>query len=160
LSRPGAWALEPRGGQMPRRYETIFITPVDIPEEELHALIERYSAIITGRKGILVKVEKWGKRKLAYEIKKHLRGYYILLDFAGQTDVVNEMERNFKIDDKILKYMTIKKEDAVDLKVLETEINLPAKETKPEEAIVHSASPEKTEEEKDSVAPAAAETSG
>ena len=128
--------------------------------EELQALIERYSAIITGRKGILVKVEKWGKRKLAYEIKKHLRGYYILLDFAGQTDVVNEMERNFKIDDKILKYMTIKKDDVADLKVLETEINLPAKETKPEEAIVPSASPEKTEEEKDSVAPAAAETSG
>ncbi|MEI7637753.1 MAG: 30S ribosomal protein S6 [Syntrophus sp. (in: bacteria)] len=145
---------------MPRRYETIFITPADIPDEELHTLIERYSAIITGRKGILVKVEKWGKRKLAYEIKKHLRGYYILLDFAGQTDIVNEMERNFKIDDKILKYMTIKKEDAVDLKVLEAEINLPAKETKPEEAIVPSASPEKTEEEKDSVAPAAAETSG
>jgi len=145
---------------MPRRYETIFITPADIPDEELQALIERYSAIITGRKGILVKVEKWGKRKLAYEIKKHLRGYYILLDFAGQTDVVNEMERNFKIDDKILKYMTIKKDDVADLTVLETEINLPAKETKPEEAIVPSASPEKTEEEKDSIAPAAAETSG
>lgn len=145
---------------MPRRYETIFITPADIPDEELQSLIERYSAIITGRKGILVKVEKWGKRKLAYEIKKHLRGYYILLDFAGQTDVVNEMERNFKIDDKILKYMTIKKEDVADLKVLETEINLPAKETKPEEAIVPPASPEKTDEEKDSIAPAAAETSG
>jgi len=145
---------------MPRRYETIFITPADIPDEELQALIERYSAIIAGRKGILVKVEKWGKRKLAYEIKKHLRGYYILLDFAGQTDVVNEMERNFKIDDKILKYMTIKKEDVADLKVLESEINLPAKETKTEEAIVPPAGPEKTEEEKDSIAPAAAETSG
>jgi len=145
---------------MPRRYETIFITPADTPDEELSALIERYSAIITTRKGILVKVEKWGKRKLAYEIKKHLRGYYILFDFAGQTDVVNEMERNFKIDDKILKYMTIKKEDVVDLKVLETEINLPAKETKTEEAIEPSASPEETEEEKDSKAPAAAETSG
>jgi small subunit ribosomal protein S6 len=123
-------------------------------------LIERYSAIITGRKGILVKVEKWGKRKLAYEIKNHLRGYYILLDFASQTDVVNEMERNFKIDDKILKYMTIKKEDAVDLKVLETEINLPAKETKPEEAAAPSASPEKADEEKAAVAPGSAETSG
>ncbi len=160
MSRPRAWTLEPRGGQMPRRYETIFITPADIPDEELQSLIERYSAIITGRKGILVKVEKWGKRKLAYEIKKHLRGYYILLDFASQTDVVNELERNFKIDDKILKYMTIKKEDVADLKVLETEINLPAKETIPEEAIVPPTSPEKTEEEKGSVAPAADETSG
>jgi len=145
---------------MPRRYETIFIPPADIPDEELQALIERYSAIITGRKGILVKVEKWGKRKLAYEIKKHLRGYYILLDFAGQTDVVNELERNFKIDDKVLKYMTIKKDDVADLKALETEINLPAKETKPEEAPVPSASPEKTEEGKDSIKPAADETSG
>jgi small subunit ribosomal protein S6 len=145
---------------MPRRYETIFITPADMPDEELHALIERYSAIITGRNGILVKVEKWGKRKLAYEIKNHLRGYYILLDFAGQTDVVNELERNFKIDDKILKYMTIKKEDAVDLKVLETEINLPAKETKPEEAAAPSAGPEKDKDDKDSVATSDSETSG
>ena len=107
---------------MTRRYETIFITPADIPEEELHALIERYSAIVKGRKGILVKIEKWGKRKLAYEIKKQTRGYYVLLDFAGQTDIVNELERNFKIDDKILKYMTVKKEDVADLQELEGEL--------------------------------------
>jgi hypothetical protein len=56
--------------------------------------------------------------------------------------------------------MTIKKEDAVDLKVLETEINLPAKETKPDEAAAPSAGPEKAAEEKDSVATASAETSG
>jgi len=122
LFRPGAWTLEPRGGEMTRRYETIFITPADIPDEELQALIERYCAIITSRKGLLVKVEKWGKRKLAYEIKRQLRGYYVLLDFAGQTDIVNEMERNFKIDDKVLKYMTVKTDEVVDLKALEGEL--------------------------------------
>ena len=111
---------------MTRRYETIFITPADIPDEELQALIDRCATIITGRKGLLVKVEKWGKRKLAYEIKKQLRGFYVLLDFAGQTDIVNELERNFKIDDKVLKYMTVKKDEIVDLQALEGELNAAA----------------------------------
>jgi len=116
---------------MTRRYETIFIIHADIPDEELVALINRYSAIITGRKGILVKIEKWGKRKLAYEIKNQLRGYYVLFDFAGQTDIVNELERNFKIDDKILKYMTVKKDDVADLKDLESELSAGVGKTEP-----------------------------
>ncbi|MDI9569749.1 MAG: 30S ribosomal protein S6 [Pseudomonadota bacterium] len=120
---------------MTRRYETIFITPADIPDEELQAAIERYAAIITGRKGLLIKVEKWGKRKLAYEIKKQFRGFYVLLDFAGQTDIVSELERNFKIDDKILKYMTVKKDDAVDLKALEGESSATPEGKAPEDDI-------------------------
>ncbi len=111
---------------MTRRYETIFITPADIPDEELQALIDRYCAIITSRRGIPVKIEKWGKRKLAYEIKKHTRGFYVLVDFAGQTDIVNELERNFKIDDKVLKYLTVKKDETVDLKSLEGELSAAA----------------------------------
>jgi len=128
---------------MTRRYETIFITPADIPDEELQALIDRYAAIITVRKGLLIKVEKWGKRKLAYEIKKQLRGFYVLLDFGGQTDIVNELERNFKIDDKILKYMTVKKDEVVDLQALEGELSAAAPEAKPLESAAPAASEEK-----------------
>ena len=105
-----------------RRYETILIAHVDLSEDELSALITRYGAIVTGQKGILVKVERWGKRRLAYLIGKQARGFYILIDYAGASDVVNELERNLKIDDKILKFMTVLKAEKVDREALEKEI--------------------------------------
>jgi small subunit ribosomal protein S6 len=105
-----------------RRYETIFIIPADLTEDEINALIERYQSIITKNKGMVIKVEKWGKRKMAYEIKKQIRGFYVLMDLVSVAAVITELERNFKIDEKILKFMTIKKEDAVDLKEIEKEI--------------------------------------
>ncbi|MCL5808439.1 MAG: 30S ribosomal protein S6 [Deltaproteobacteria bacterium] len=105
-----------------RRYETILIAHVDLSEDELSALITRYGGIVTGQKGILVKVERWGKRKLAYMIGKQARGFYILIDYAGVSDVVTELERNLKIDDKILKFMTVLKAERVDREALEKEI--------------------------------------
>lgn len=105
-----------------RRYETILITHVDLSEDELSSLITRYGDIVTEQKGILVKVERWGKRRLAYLIKKQARGFYILIDYAGVSAVINELERNLKIDEKILKFMTVLKADKVDPEVLEKEI--------------------------------------
>ena len=105
-----------------RRYETILIAHVDLSEDELSNLITRYGGIVTGQKGILVKVERWGKRRLAYLIKKQMRGFYILIDYAGVSAVVNELERNLKIDDKILKFMTVLKAETVDIEALEKEI--------------------------------------
>ena len=111
-----------------RRYETVMIVPVDLPDDEITGLIDRYRSIIANHKGLVIKVEKWGKRKLAYEIKKHNKGFYMLIDFAGQSATVVELERNLKIDDKILKFMTVKKDDQVILEDLEREIaaGLPA----------------------------------
>ncbi len=105
-----------------RRYETVIIVPADLPDDEIIGLIDRYQAIITNQKGLVMKTEKWGKRKLTYEIRKHNRGFYLLIDFAGQGAVVAELERNLKIDDKILKFMTVKKDDHVLLEDLEKEI--------------------------------------
>jgi len=105
-----------------RRYETILIAHVDLSEDELTKLIARYEAIVTGQKGIPVKVERWGKRKLAYLIRKQSRGFYILIDYAGASSVVNELERNLKIDDKVLKFMTVLKAEAVDPEALRKEI--------------------------------------
>lgn len=116
-----------------RRYETILITHVDLPEDELVGLIDRYSSIITGQKGILIKVERWGKRRLAYLINKQIRGFYILIEYAGASVVVNELERNLKIDDKILKFMTVLKESAVDAAAILAEIEEAGKKTEKKE---------------------------
>jgi small subunit ribosomal protein S6 len=117
-----------------RRYETIFITYPDLPEEDINGLVERYSAIVKDRQGIVIKIEKWGKRKLAYEIEKQARGFYVLIDFAGTAAIVTEFERNLRIADKILKFMTVKTQDAVNLEELEKEMNPPAVEEKVEPA--------------------------
>ncbi len=117
-----------------RRYETIFITYPDLPEEDINGLVERYSAIVKDRQGIVIKVEKWGKRKLAYEIEKQARGFYLLIDFAGSAAIVTELERNLRIGDKILKFMTVKTQKAVNLEELEREMNPPPIEEKVEPA--------------------------
>ncbi|MGV8079602.1 MAG: 30S ribosomal protein S6 [Syntrophales bacterium] len=105
-----------------RRYETVFIIHPDLNDEEVSALTDRYCDIIAAYKGVLVKVDRWGKRKLAYLIRKQSKGTYVLLDYAGSSAVVSEMERNFKIDDHVLKYMTILKNENVSLSDLEKEV--------------------------------------
>ena len=106
---------------MLRRYEIIFIAHTDLSDDQLNELIERYKKIITNSKGVIVKIEKWGTRKLAYEIKKQTKGTYVLSDFVGKSSIIPEIERNFKIDDKILKFLTVVKDKEVDLEELEKE---------------------------------------
>ncbi len=104
-----------------QRYEVVAIVKADLAEDDLAAIIERSQSIITDRKGIIAKVEKWGKRRLAYEIKKQKDGFYFLIDLVGDGPIVAEIERNFKIDDRILKFMTVKKEGAVTAEGMEKE---------------------------------------
>lgn len=113
--------LEPRGGKALRRYEILFIAHADLSDDNLSEIIERYKLIITNAKGIIVKIDKWGMRKLAYEIKKQTKGIYVLIDFAGASAIVTELERNFKIDDKVLKFLTVMKQSEVDPLELEKE---------------------------------------
>jgi small subunit ribosomal protein S6 len=104
-----------------QRYEVVAIVLADLNEDEITALIERSQTIITDRKGAIAKVDKWGKRHLAYEIKKKKDGYYFLIDFAGDGAIINEIERNYKIDDRVLKFMTVKKEGATTAEGIEQE---------------------------------------
>ena len=104
-----------------QRYEVVAIVLADLNEDDLTALIERIQTIITDRKGVIAKLDKWGKRHLAYEIKKQRDGYYFLIDFAGDGPIVTEIERNFKIDDRVLKFMTVKKEGATTAEGIEQE---------------------------------------
>jgi small subunit ribosomal protein S6 len=119
-----------------KRYEILFIVQIDLPTDELNSLIERYRAIVTAFKGTIIKVEKWGKRKLAYEIKKQSNGTYVLFDFAGKSTIIEELERNFKIDDKILKFMTIMKDANVDLAAIEKEKQAESQIEEPHTALV------------------------
>lgn len=105
-----------------KRYETIFISRVNQPEEELAAQIKKYEGILAREKGVHIGTKRWGQRRLAYDINKQSLGYYVLVDWAGLSPVVAEFERNLKIDDRILKFMTVKKKDKISPAEIEAEI--------------------------------------
>ena len=96
-----------------RRYETIFILRPSSGEEEINKFIENMTQIITDEQGTIIELNKWGMKKLAYLIKKESVGYYIYFDYAGTPAAVAEMERKSRIDDMVLKYMTVKTADAI-----------------------------------------------
>lgn len=91
-----------------RRYETIFILRPNAGEDEITRVVESTSKIILDEKGTIIEMDKWGMKKLAYLIKKESLGYYVYCDYAGTPAAVTEIERKFRIDDTVLKYMTIK----------------------------------------------------
>jgi small subunit ribosomal protein S6 len=91
-----------------RRYETIFILRPNAGEDEINRVVESTSKIILDEKGTIIELDKWGMKKLAYLIKKESLGYYVYCDYAGTPAAVAEIERKFRIDDSVLKYMTIK----------------------------------------------------
>ena len=105
-----------------RRYETIFIADNDLSEEDRSPIFEKLKDLIQEHDGLLVMVDEWGGKKLAYEIKKKARGYYVRLDYCGSGILVNEIERFFRIDDRILKYMTVLLDKDVDIEAVKEEI--------------------------------------
>jgi small subunit ribosomal protein S6 len=112
-----------------RRYETVFILNPDLSEEQHKPLYDKLTGIVSDAQGKLVKLDEWGHKRLAYEVKKQTRGYYVLMDLCGDGALVKEIERNLRLDDRVLKYMTILKDESVDLQALEAEIEA-AKEEK------------------------------
>lgn len=105
-----------------KRYETLFIVQSELSSDDITATIDRYCKIISDMKGTVLKVERWGKRKLAYLIRKQSRGFYILIDFAGKREIVAEVERILKFDDKVLKYMSVKLADSITAEEIEKEL--------------------------------------
>ncbi len=96
-----------------RRYETIFILRPSANEDGINTIVEKSSAIITQDNGQIIQLDKWGMRKLAYPIKKDYQGFYVFLDYSGSPKAVAEMERKFRIDDAVLRYMTVKTADTI-----------------------------------------------
>jgi small subunit ribosomal protein S6 len=96
-------------------YETLFITDSSLSSEEQNALTEKFSQLIEKQGGKVTKLDQWGKRVFAYPINKQTEGYYTLLEYTGDGAVVSELERKMKIEDNILRLMTINLDDAIKL---------------------------------------------
>lgn len=106
-------------------YETIFIVKPSLNDEEVSKTIEKIKGIIQRGGGEVVVAENWGKKKLAYEVRKEKKGTYIIVHFKGTGATVSELERNYRLDESIIKFISIKIEPD---KLGKT---LPAKDEKP-----------------------------
>ena len=96
-----------------RMYETIFIVKPDLGEEETKGLTAKVQEVIASMKGDFKRLEDWGARKLAYPINKFARGRYYYLRFDGDAPLIAELERRLRLDDKVLRYQSVKLEKEV-----------------------------------------------
>ncbi len=102
-----------------KRYETVFIADPDITEDLRVQLFEKVKTLNTAEGGVLLEFDDWGNKKLAYEIRKKTRGYYVKLDYCGEGTLVKEMERSFKIDERILRFLTILLDNDADIESIQ-----------------------------------------
>ena len=96
-------------------YETVVIIRPDLDDADTRENIEKLTSIITENSGTMLLKDEWGKRKLAYPIENHLKGHYVLFNFLGPATAIDEIERRIRINDRIIRFMTVKLEHNVDI---------------------------------------------
>jgi small subunit ribosomal protein S6 len=97
---------------MMRRYETIFIASPTLTDEQSDELVKMYEGIIAEQGGELLKTDKWGRKKLAYEVQKFSEGYYTLFEMNAGPTLISELERRFRNNDAVIKYMSVRMDQA------------------------------------------------
>jgi small subunit ribosomal protein S6 len=98
-----------------RHYETLFIINPEINDEDTDAVVEKYTGILNDGGAFIGVIDKWGRRRLAYTVKKFNKGFYVLLDYGATPGAVAEMERLFKIDEQVIRFLTVKQADDYDV---------------------------------------------
>ena len=96
-----------------RHYEIMFIVNPNAAEEEIDKINTQVEGIVTSGGGTVDKVEKMGKRRLAYEVDRHREGYYVLFVITANGEIVKECERRLRVMDAVIKYITVRTDDEV-----------------------------------------------
>lgn len=96
-------------------YESVLIINANLEDEQIEVTLNKVEESIKGNGGEIVDLDKWGRKRLAYPIKKSKTGYYAVIRFIAPTDAIARLERSYKFDDSILRYLTVK----LDKKALE-----------------------------------------
>jgi small subunit ribosomal protein S6 len=97
-----------------RLYETTFIVRPDLESDQVAVIRNKFSDLLTQQKAPQVRWESWGKRKLAYSIKKYPKGYYLYVLYLGEANAVAELERALRIDEQIIRFLTVQVLEKVD----------------------------------------------
>ena len=95
-----------------RHYETIFIASPTLTDEQSDELVKQYEGIIAEQGGELLKTDKWGRKKLAYEVQKFSEGYYTLFEMNAGPNLIAELERRFRNNDAVIKYLSVRMDEA------------------------------------------------
>jgi len=90
-----------------RKYETIFILQPDLGEDEIKSVTAKVSDVISAYKGECLRLDDWGVRKLSYPIRKNARGRYYYVRFDGAAEMIAELERRLRLDEKVLRYQSV-----------------------------------------------------
>jgi len=93
---------------MTRIYEELFIVKPDAPDEEVDQFVETLRTQLTTAGATVDKVDKWGKRRLAYRVDKYREGTYVLFQFTSEPTAVKELERRLRVSDVVLKFLTVR----------------------------------------------------
>src|SRR3954468_18069047 len=125
-------------GRQPE-YETIYILRPDSTNDVISQVNTKVRGVIETNGGTLIKADNWGKRKLAYEVKKQLKGIYLFFSYLGTAGLVEELERNLRLTDSVIRYYSVKMAENVDPTARASEFT--------EEAFTKAATPGPDEEE-------------
>jgi small subunit ribosomal protein S6 len=103
------------GEQMPNKYETLILFSPDLTTEDRQQIMDRLSGVVSQYDGQVLEVDDWGMKELAYGVNKYHRGRYVRLEYGSEGDAVAELERRIRIAEGILKFITVKLEDDIQL---------------------------------------------
>ena len=109
---------------MAQLYESIFIIRPSLADDEVHKVLEKVKTMVEKFGGTVDRLENWGKKKLAYAVKKEKKGVFVQLHYRGNGAMVAELERSFRLDDAVMKFLTVK----LDERRLHASGNVPATE--------------------------------
>ncbi|MEA2040454.1 MAG: 30S ribosomal protein S6 [Thermodesulfobacteriota bacterium] len=104
-----------------RYYETLYLINPDLSDEDYGDVVTKFNNLVEKNKGSVINVDEWGKKTLAYKVKKFDKGYYVLLQYCGAAEILAELNRDLTLDDRVLKYQTIKLSNDVDPEALKSE---------------------------------------
>lgn len=91
-----------------RQYETMYIMKPDLEPEQTAELVQKYQNLVVEHGGQIDQMQEIGKRRMAYEINRNREGYYVLMQFSAGTDITRELERVMRIEDRVLRYLTVR----------------------------------------------------
>ncbi|MEW5953074.1 MAG: 30S ribosomal protein S6 [Bacillota bacterium] len=94
-----------------RLYEVVFVLRPELDEEAVAVLMEKFKNLIESRGGEITRLDKWGKRRLAYEINKVREGIYMLLHYKGEPAIAHELDRVIKITDGVLRFIIVREDE-------------------------------------------------
>jgi small subunit ribosomal protein S6 len=100
---------------MKRKFETLVLFRPDAPAEKMQAIFDKIEKVINDNDGNILDIDHWGKKKLAYEVQKHSKGIYTLYNYLAPNVLIAELERNLRLSLEVMKFLTIKLEDLVDV---------------------------------------------